>query len=221
MIKAGTYYQHQLTSFLLIILVIITFFVLVVFFSAIYVLMFKGVVRYVGHQKAAAESLAFFSSTLALLVIRYPRIYLLYARGPPTAALITVKVVGSQWYWTFEVGELVEEPVYIYILPLEELMVGESRFLEVENRLVLPVSVMVQFNVTSRDVLHSFSIPTLGIKVDATPGLLTVVRITGKKIGVHYGQCAEICGINHAFIPFVIEIVPFQRYLYWSMLQIE
>jgi len=102
----------------------------------------------------------------------------------------------------------------MYILPLDELVVGDRLYLEVDNRLVLPVGITVQFNVTSRDVIHRFAMPTLGIKVDATPGLLTVVHANLLKVGTHYGQCREICGINHRFMPFCIEVVPMQSYLY-------
>lgn len=109
---------------------------------------------------------------------------------------------------------MIEEPCLMYMLRTEDLQVGEVFLLEVDNRLVIPVDVVVQFVITSRDVIHSFSMPTLGIKVDATPGLLTTVHCLPKKIGVHYGQCSEICGTNHAFIPFVLEVVPFQSFLH-------
>jgi len=104
--------------------------------------------------------------------------------------------------------------VLIYMLSVEDLEVGHLRFIEVDNRLVLPVNTLVQFNITSSDVIHRFAIPSLGIKVDATPGLLTVVHAHLIKCGVHYGQCYEICGMNHSYIPFVIEVVPFQRFFH-------
>lgn len=106
----------------------------------------------------------------------------------------------------------------MYISPLDELKVGELRFLEVENRLVLPTGAIVQFNVTSSDVIHRFALPTLGVKVDATSGLLSVVPLYTTKVGTHYGQCSEICGINHAFIPFCLEVAPFQSFFYWYLL---
>lgn len=102
----------------------------------------------------------------------------------------------------------------MYMSPLRELSVGSKRLLEVENRLVLPVGVLVQFNITRRDVIHSFALPSLGVKVDATPGLLTVVPMIANKVGVHYGQCREICGMNHAFIPFAVEVVRFPAFTY-------
>lgn len=109
----------------------------------------------------------------------------------------------------------------MYMLPLDELNVGDFRYLEVDNRLVLPVGINIQFIVASSDVIHSFALPTLGIKVDATPGLLSVVSTFTSKIGTHYGQCSEICGINHAFIPFCVEVVPFLSFFYWALLNME
>jgi heme/copper-type cytochrome/quinol oxidase subunit 2 len=102
----------------------------------------------------------------------------------------------------------------MYITPLEELSVGESRYLEVENRLIIPSGILVQFNITRRDVIHSFALPTLGAKVDATSGLLTVVPVFTDKRGTHYGQCSEICGINHRFMPFSLEVTGFYSFLY-------
>jgi heme/copper-type cytochrome/quinol oxidase subunit 2 len=97
----------------------------------------------------------------------------------------------------------------------EDLIVGESRFLEVDNRLVLPVGIKIQMNITSRDVIHSFALPSLGVKADATAGILNVVGTTINKIGTHYGQCSEICGMNHAYMPIVVEGTMFISFYYW------
>jgi len=105
----------------------------------------------------------------------------------------------------------------MYIVSPEDINVGEKRFLEVDNRLVLPTGLLVQFNVTSRDVIHSFALPTMGAKVDAVAGLLSVVPVHTRKVGVHYGQCREICGINHAFIPFCLEVTTMPAFFWWIM----
>lgn len=217
LIKSGSYFQYQLNRFILFICVIILFFILVVMLSIFYVLSYKGIVHYIGHKKNKAEMWAFIFSSLALLLIGGPSMSLLFEYSSQTEVGIIVKIIGSQWYWRFEVSNLIEEAVSIYMNPLEELSVGNSRFLEVENRLILPRGVLVQFNITSRDVIHSFALPTLGVKVDATSGLLTVVPLYTKKIGTHYGQCSEICGINHSFIPFCLEVTMFPSFLYWVM----
>lgn len=108
-----------------------------------------------------------------------------------------------------------DEAIPIYIMPLEDIDLGGSRLLEVDNRLVLPCNILIQFNITSRDVIHSFALPSLGAKVDATSGLLTVVPIFTRKVGLHYGQCSEICGINHRFIPICLEVTTFNCFFWW------
>lgn len=161
-------------------------------------------------------------STLALTFMVYPSIYLLYEyRGQGNRVRLIVKVVGAQWYWTYEISDLFEEEVYMYILPLDELRVGRKRFLEVDNRLVVPTGIQIQFNVTRSDVIHSFALPTLGAKVDAVAGLLRVVPLKTRKIGVHYGQCREICGINHAYIPFCLEVTTLEAFVHWVILTQE
>lgn len=214
-IKRGTLFQAHLRSFVLMISAIMCFFLISVFFSMAYVMFYRGVVHYIGHKKIIAESYAFVFSSIALIIIGYPSISLLFDYRSQTKIDIIVKVVGSQWYWRYEIRNLIEDPVLIYILPLDELSVGNSRFLEVDNCLVLPTGFLVQFNVTRSDVIHRFALPSLGLKVDATAGLLTVVPLNTIKVGTHYGQCSEICGINHAFMPFVLEVTTVPSFFYW------
>jgi cytochrome c oxidase subunit 2 len=97
---------------------------------------------------------------------------------------------------------------------VDDLGFGDKRFLEVDNRLVLPISLNIQTNVTSRDVIHRFSIPTLGIKSDAAAGILRVLNFNIEKVGVHTGQCSEICGMNHRYMPIVVEGALFKAFYY-------
>jgi len=214
-VKAGNLFQAQLNGFCILIFSIMLFFLLMVMFIMVYITFSRSIVRYMGHSKRPVETGAFILRGLALFLMRFPSMYLLYFRGSQAQPDIVVKVVGRQWYWRFEVMDLHEDPVLMYMLPLDELLVGERVYLEVDNRLVLPSGMRVQFNVTSSDVIHRFAMPTLGVKVDATPGLLTVVRADIMKVGTHYGQCSEICGMNHRFMPFVIEIVPMPAFVAW------
>ena len=101
------------------------------------------------------------------------------------------------------------------MLPEEELASGMFRNLEVDNRVVLPEKIHIRVLVTSDDVLHSWAIPSFGIKMDACPGRLNQTEIFAKRTGVFYGQCSEICGINHGFMPIVIEIVHPNQYSNW------
>jgi len=99
-----------------------------------------------------------------------------------------------------------------YTIPEDDLELGQSRLLEVDNRVVLPAKSHIRFIVTSADVPHSWAVPSLGVKCDAVPGRLNQTSISVQREGVYYGQCSEICGTNHAFMPIVVEAVPRKDY---------
>jgi len=190
------------------------FFILTVFLSIAYVYFYSGISHYLGHQKHMAETLAFILSGLALLIMAYPSMMLLYSYSSYRGVELTVKVVGRQWYWRWEISDLHEDAVSIYMTSFDDLEFGAYRLLEVDNVLILPVNTVIQFNITRRDVIHSFALPRLGLKVDAVAGILRVLVLNRAKVGVHYGQCSEICGMGHSFIPFVVEICPFTSFIH-------
>lgn len=103
----------------------------------------------------------------------------------------------------------------------DDLEPGQLRLLEVDNRVVLPTKTHVRVLVTSADVLHSWAVPSLGVKMDACPGRLNQVSVFIKREGVFYGQCSELCGVNHAFMPIVVEGVPIEKYIRWILVQTE
>lgn len=150
---------------------------------------------------------------LILLFIAVPSLYLLYLIEEVSNPVLSVKVIGHQWYWEYE---------YInswFNYSFDSYMVYSSAStplfytLDVDNRLVLPSNLNILFLVTSADVLHSWTVPTLGIKADACPGRLNYLSSFSVNSGVFYGQCSEICGSNHRFIPIVLEFVPMSYYL--------
>lgn len=102
-----------------------------------------------------------------------------------------------------------------------DLSVGDMRLLEVDNRVVLPVNSEVRVIITGADVIHSFAIPSLGVKADAIPGRLNQVRFLAKRTGLYYGQCSEICGSDHSFMPIVMEVVPMKDFIKWVIDQKE
>ena len=127
---------------------------------------------------------------------------------------ITIKVIGKQWYWIYEYSDNSEEKIIeSYMLPEEELKEGELRLLEVDNRLILPVKKNIRFIITGGDVIHSFAIPSLGIKMDGIPGRLNSISTIIEKEGTYYGQCSEICGVNHYGMPIVIDTVSLEKYI--------
>jgi len=158
--------------------------------------------------------------SIILMVIAVPSFALLYSLEELIDPAITVKVIGHQWYWSYEysdyVGEDGESIAFdSYMVPEDELEPGQLRLLEVDNRIVLPTNTHVRFLVTAADVIHCFAVPSLGLKVDAMPGRLNQTTAFIQRPGVFYGQCSEICGVNHGFMPIVVEAVSLDQYVEW------
>ena len=155
-----------------------------------------------------------------LLLIAVPSFSLLYAMDEIISPAITIKTLGHQWYWSYEYSDYLNEDneaiIYdSYMIPEEDLELGQFRLLEVDNRMVIPVNTHIRIIVSAADVLHSWAVPSLGIKCDAIPGRLNQTSMFIKREGLYYGQCSEICGINHGFMPIVVEAVPLSNYIEW------
>jgi len=140
--------------------------------------------------------------SIILMLIAMPSFALLYAIDEVIDPKYTIKVIGHQWYWSYETFD--NQDFDSYMLPLSDLNLGDLRLLEVDHPLRCPILAHLRFIVTSLDVLHSFAVPSLGIKVDAVPGRLNQVSAFIKREGVFYGQCSELCGVNHGFMPIKI-----------------
>jgi cytochrome c oxidase subunit 2 len=157
---------------------------------------------------------------LILLILAVPSFALLYSMDEVIDPVITLKVIGSQWYWSYEYSDnlnMKEEPLIFdsYMVSEQDLDMGHFRLLEVDNRVIVPVETHIRILITASDVLHSWAIPSLGIKLDACPGRLNQTSMFIKREGVFYGQCSEICGVNHGFMPIVVESVSINDYLLW------
>lgn len=131
---------------------------------------------------------------------------------------LTLKIVGNQWYWSYAFSDFVNLEFDSYIKANESLLEGESRLLDVDNRCVLPVGCTVFFCVTSGDVIHSWTLFNFFLKLDAIRGILRTFFFNFPVVGVFYGQCSEICGANHRFIPVVLEVTLFSFFKVWSYL---
>ena len=157
--------------------------------------------------------------SVILMTIAFPSFALLYSMNEIIDPALTVKAIGSQWYWTYEYSDNVsDEDASIrfesYLKP--DLELGEPRLLEVDNRVVVPVNTNIRVLVTSTDVLHSWAVPSLGVKCDAIPGRLNQALIYILREGVFYGQCSELCGAYHGFMPIVVESVSASDYIEWA-----
>jgi cytochrome c oxidase subunit 2 len=160
------------------------------------------------------------------MVIAIPSFALLYSIDEVIDPAVTIKIIGHQWYWSYEYSDYSDLKGNCvnfdsYMIGDDDLQKGQIRLLEVDNRVVLPSKTHIRALVTTTDVLHSWAIPSLGVKMDACPGRLNQVSIFIKREGVFYGQCSEICGIQHGFMPIVIQAVVIEDYVKWVAAQVE
>nr|YP_003204813.1 cytochrome c oxidase subunit II [Tritia reticulata]QTT61123.1 cytochrome c oxidase subunit II [Tritia corniculum]QTT61162.1 cytochrome c oxidase subunit II [Tritia sp. e LAG-2017]QTT61201.1 cytochrome c oxidase subunit II [Tritia pfeifferi]QTT61227.1 cytochrome c oxidase subunit II [Tritia sp. t LAG-2017]QTT61292.1 cytochrome c oxidase subunit II [Tritia incrassata]QTT61331.1 cytochrome c oxidase subunit II [Tritia neritea]QTT61344.1 cytochrome c oxidase subunit II [Nassarius nitidus]QTT len=152
-----------------------------------------------------------------LIFLALPSLRLLYLLDEIGDCSLTVKSIGHQWYWSYEYSDYSNIEFDSYMVPTNELEPGDFRLLEVDHRVVLPTQTDLRVLVTSADVIHSWTVPSLGVKVDAIPGRLNQLGFFIKYPGVFYGQCSEICGANHSFMPIVVEAVPLKNFLEWAI----
>lgn len=150
---------------------------------------------------------------LILVFIAIPSLKILYMVEEIINPFITLNVLGHQWYWRYEYIDF--KFIVFDSFITSDTFNGEYRLLEVDNRVVLPYNVNIRVLVSSVDVIHSWTISSLGIKVDATPGRINQVITNMNRVGVFYGQCSEICGLNHRFIPIVLERTNLLNFFNW------
>lgn len=191
-------------------------------------ILYRAVIRF---ENNPTPEIFTHSTALEIAWTIIPALLLIYIAGPSFALLysidefvkpdLTVKVVGNQWYWSYEFDSYISKKTrkgfsfQSYILPDEKLPLGGLRLLEVDNHVLLPVNKTIEILVTSNDVLHSWAVPSLGIKIDACPGRLNQVFARLERKGTFYGQCSEICGVNHGFIPIVVRGVSYEEFINW------
>jgi cytochrome c oxidase subunit 2 len=149
-----------------------------------------------------------------LLVIAFPSFKLLFYMDRVAEADLTLKVTGHQWYWTYEYPDQ-NVTFDANMIADSELKPGQPRLLATDNHVVLPVGVPIRIQLTAEDVIHSWAVPALGLKSDTVPGRLNETWVQIERPGLYYGQCSELCGVNHAFMPVTIEAVPRERFDAW------
>nr|YP_492670.1 cytochrome c oxidase subunit II [Acanthaster brevispinus]BAE79183.1 cyochrome oxidase subunit II [Acanthaster brevispinus] len=152
---------------------------------------------------------------IILIFIALPSLQLLYLMDEVNNPFLTIKAIGHQWYWSYEYADYRELEFDSYMIPTSDLSSGMPRLLNVDNRLILPAQTPIRVLVSSADVLHSWANLSLGVKMDAVPGRLNQVNFFISRCGIFYGQCSEICGANHSFMPIVIETTNFSSFETW------
>jgi cytochrome c oxidase subunit 2 len=154
---------------------------------------------------------------IILTIIAFPSLSLLFLLDESINPLLHIKAIGHQWYWDYEVGKKGENQIEFsaYMVPTEELLLGQKRLYEVSETLYLPVGVKIKLGVTSADVIHSWTVNSFGVKVDAVPGHLNNATFFIKRVGNYFGMCSEICGSLHAFMPINVRAVNCETFIVW------
>nr|YP_004123095.1 cytochrome c oxidase subunit II [Hypsibius dujardini]CBY83888.1 cytochrome C oxidase subunit 2 [Hypsibius dujardini] len=157
------------------------------------------------------EVLWTFLPGMVLILIAFPSLRLLYLSEETNSQPITLKTMGHQWYWSYEYSDFKN-------IEFDSFMESENykfRLLDTDTHTVIPSKTPTQIFISSTDVLHAWTIPSLGVKADSTPGRLNIVNMFSLKPGKYYGQCSEICGTNHSFMPIVLDVRPFNFFKSW------
>nr|YP_010509211.1 cytochrome c oxidase subunit II [Dermacentor albipictus]UXG58672.1 cytochrome c oxidase subunit 2 [Dermacentor albipictus] len=151
---------------------------------------------------------------ITLIFIAIPSLHLLYLTDEMFNSQLSIKVLGHQWYWSYEYSDFNKE-FDSFMLSESDMKKASFRLLETDNNLVIPVNTNIKFLISSADVIHSWTIPSLGLKMDAIPGRLNQCFSSSNRPGLYYGQCSEICGANHSFMPISLEITSMKNFMHF------
>nr|QZK21300.1 cytochrome c oxidase subunit II [Amitermes sp. ANIC 0034] len=195
---------------LMIMLMIIT----TVFYTMISIIQNKQTTRFI-LEGQMLETIWTIAPAIILVFIAIPSLRLLYLMDEIHNPVMTLKAVGHQWYWSYEYSDFTKLEFDSYMLQQEDQQTDTFRLLDTDNRIVLPMNSPIRMIVTAADVLHAWTVPSLGVKTDATPGRLNQVSFSINRPGLLYGQCSEICGANHSFMPIVVESVSTNQFINW------
>nr|ADV16612.1 cytochrome c oxidase subunit II [Colossendeis megalonyx] len=164
-------------------------------------------------QGQEIETIWTMAPAIILLFITIPSLKILYMMEEIFKPFMTIKVIGHQWYWSYEYSDFKDIEFDSFMINNSQLM----RLLDVDNRVMIPFNTPIRILVTSADVIHSWSIPSMGLKMDATPGRINQMFMNINRPGIYSGQCSEICGANHSFMPIMVESINMKNFFKWVM----
>nr|UNI92557.1 cytochrome c oxidase subunit II [Euplax sp.] len=156
-----------------------------------------------------------------LIFIALPSLRLLYLLDETSDPSLTIKTIGHQWYWSYDYSDFLSMEFDSYMIPSKDLDPSGFRLLDVDNRTIMPMNTQIRTLITAEDVIHSWTVPALGVKADAIPGRLNQASLLINRPGLFFGQCSEICGANHSFMPIVIESTSINSFLNWISSSVE
>nr|ARX96629.1 cytochrome c oxidase subunit 2 [Osmia excavata] len=198
---------HNFTLMFMIMIISITFFMLMDIFNN------KFINRFL-LKHHTIEIIWTIIPAIILLFICFPSLKILYFTDELwNPIFFTVKSIGHQWYWSYEYPEFNNFEFDSYMN--KNLEYNSFRLLDVDNRMIIPFKISIRMLTTSTDVIHSWTIPSMGVKTDATPGRINQMNIFALRPGLFFGQCSEICGMNHSFMPIVLESTSYNNFMNW------
>nr|AGJ84180.1 cytochrome c oxidase subunit II [Pemphigini sp. 23033] len=150
---------------------------------------------------------------IILIFIALPSLHLLYLMDEIKSPILTIKIFGHQWFWSYEYSDFLNIEFESYMI--NNLELNNFRLIEVDNKMIMPFKFNIRLLISSDDVIHSWTIPSLAIKMDAIPGRMNQINLYMNRPGMYFGQCSEICGINHSFMPIQIESINLNKFIYW------
>nr|AVT43686.1 cytochrome c oxidase subunit II [Agathymus micheneri]AVT43710.1 cytochrome c oxidase subunit II [Agathymus micheneri] len=199
------FHDHTLII-LIMITILVSYMMLSLFFN-------KFINRFLMEQQMI-EMIWTILPAITLIFIALPSLRLLYLLDELNNPLITLKSIGHQWYWSYEYSDFYNIEFDSYMIQYPE-QINNFRLLDVDNRVSIPMNNQIRILITSSDVIHSWTVPSLGVKVDANPGRLNQTNFFINRPGIFFGQCSEICGANHSFMPIVIESISIKNFINW------
>nr|YP_009728661.1 cytochrome c oxidase subunit II [Asobara japonica]QHR84917.1 cytochrome oxidase subunit 2 [Asobara japonica] len=204
-------YMIEFHDLSLMILLMILFFIMYIIIMFMYNLMIN---KNILHNQII-EIIWTMIPMVILIFMAIPSLKILYwMEDDYDMFFITMKILGHQWYWSYEYSDF--KDIEFDSFMMTEYMPMSLRLLDVDNRLILPVDFYIRGMVSSLDVIHSWAMPVMGVKIDAIPGRINQFIMNINYLGIYFGQCSEICGLNHSFMPIVLEVMPLEMFLDWA-----
>nr|AGT62644.1 cytochrome oxidase subunit 2 [Aphis gossypii] len=193
-----------------------TIFIIIMIMSTItYMMLFIMKNKFINIKISENQMIEFIWTTtppIILIFIAMPSLHLLYLMDEIKCPILTVKIFGHQWFWSYEYSDFSNIEFESYMM--NELNKENFRLIEVDNKTILPFKFNIRLLISSDDVIHSWTIPSLAIKIDAIPGRMNQINLFMNRPGIYFGQCSEICGINHSFMPIQIESINLNKFIY-------
>nr|ASU53075.1 cytochrome oxidase subunit II [Chaitophorus pruinosae]ASU53169.1 cytochrome oxidase subunit II [Chaitophorus pruinosae]ASU53170.1 cytochrome oxidase subunit II [Chaitophorus pruinosae]ASU53173.1 cytochrome oxidase subunit II [Chaitophorus pruinosae]ASU53177.1 cytochrome oxidase subunit II [Chaitophorus pruinosae] len=192
------------------------FIILMIMFMITYMMIFIINNKYINIKITENQMIEFIWTILPpiiLIFIAMPSLHLLYLMDEIKSPIMTIKIFGHQWFWSYEYSDF-------FNIEFESYMINNTekenfRLIEVDNKTILPYKFNIRLLISSEDVIHSWTIPSLAIKIDAIPGRMNQINMLMNRPGMYFGQCSEICGINHSFMPIQIESINLNKFILW------